>query len=77
MDVNEYEFAKNIVKMDENLNKAIEYIKENFGVKAEYNEETGVLDLSTSNINESLQLLAAKEYIDSNFDPNFITTNIQ
>ena len=76
MDINEYEFAKNIVKMDENLNKAIEYIKENFGVKAEYNEETGVLNLFTSNINESLQLLAAKEYIDSNFDPNFITTNI-
>ena len=52
------------------------YVQENFGVKAEYDEENNVINLSTSNINEGLQLIAAKEYIDNNFDSDFITTNI-
>ena len=77
MNQNEYMFAKNIVKLDENINRAIEYIQENFGVKAEYDEENGILNLSTSNVNEGLQLLSAKDYIDNNFDPNFLTANIQ
>lgn len=77
MNQNEYNFAKNIVKLNENVNKAIEYIKENFGVDGEYDEENGILNLSISNINEGLQLIAAKEYIDNNFDPEFLTTNIQ
>jgi len=77
MNQNEYNFAKNIVKFDENINKAIEYVKENFGVQAEYDEDNGVLNLKTKNINEGLQLIAAKEYIDNNFDPEFLTTNIQ
>ena len=76
MNQNEYNFAKNIVKLDENVNKAIQYIKENFGVTGEYDKENGILNLSVSNINEGLQLIAAKEYIDNNFDPNFLTTNI-
>jgi len=77
MNQNEYNFAKNIVKLNENVNKAIEYIKENFGVDAQYDEENGILNLSISQINEGLQLIAAKEYIDNNFDPEFLTTNIQ
>lgn len=77
MNQNEYNFAKNIVKLNENVNKAIEYIKENFGVDGEYDEENGILNLSISNINEGLQLIASKEYIDNNFDPEFLTTNIQ
>lgn len=77
MNQNEYNFAKNIVKLDENVNKAIEYIKENFGVQADYDADNGILNLKTKNINEGLQLVAAKEYIDNNFDPEFLTTNIQ
>ena len=76
MNQNEYNFAKNIVKLDENINKAIEYVQENFGVKAEYDEENNIINLSTSNVNEGLQLIAAKEYINNNFDQDFITTNI-
>lgn len=77
MNENEYKFAKNIVNLDKNITEAIGYIKENFGVKAEYDEENGVLNLSTSNVNEGLQLIAAKEYVDNNFDSDFLTTNIQ
>ena len=77
MNENEYKFAKNIVNLDRNITEAIAYIKENFGVNAEYDEENGVLNLSTSNVNEGLQLIAAKEYVDNNFDSDFLTTNIQ
>lgn len=77
MNQDEYRFAKNIVKLNENVNKAIEYIKENFGVKGVYDEENGILNLFVSNVNEGLQLLAAKEYIDNNFDPDFLTTNLK
>ena len=32
MDQNEYKFAKDIVNIDYKINKALEYVKENFGV---------------------------------------------
>ena len=77
MNQNEYKFAKNIVKLDENINRVIEYVQENFGVKAEYDEENSIINLSTSNINEGLQLIAANNYIKENLDSSFVTTNIE
>ena len=76
MDQNEYKFAKDIVNIDYKINKALEYVKENFGVKAEYDEENSIINLSTSNINEGLQLIAANDYIKENLDSDFVTTNI-
>lgn len=76
MNENEYNFAKKIVKLDENINRVIEYVQENFGVKAEYDEENSIINLTTSNINEGLQLIAANEYIRENLDSDFVTTNI-
>ena len=76
MDQNEYKFAKNIVNHDKQISEAIDYVIRNFGVKAEYDEESNIINLTTSNINEGLQLLAAKEYIDNNFDKDFIHTNL-
>ena len=76
MNQDEYRFAKNIVKLKENVDKAIEYIKENFGVKGVYDEENGILNLFVSNVNEGLQLLAAKEYINNQFDKSVVTTNL-
>jgi hypothetical protein len=76
MDQNEYKFAKNIVNHDKQISEAIDYVIRNFGVKAEYDEENNIINLTTANINEGLQLLAAKEYIDNNFDKDFIHTNL-
>ena len=77
MDQNEYKFAKTIIKLDENINRVIEYVQENFGVKAEFDEENSIINLTTSNINEGMQLLAANEYIKENLDSEFVTTNIE
>ena len=77
MNQDEYNFAKNLVKLDENINKVIEYVQENFGVKAEYDEENSIINLTTSNVNEGMQLIAANEYIRETLDSNFITTNIE
>ena len=77
MDRNEYEFAKEIVNLDYKIDKALEYVQENFGVKAEYDEENSIINLSTSNINEGLQLIAANNYIKENLDSSFVTTNIE
>ena len=76
MDQNEYKFAKDIVNIDYKINKTLEYVQENFGVKAEYDEENSIINLSTSNINEGLQLIAANDYIKENLDSDFVTTNI-
>lgn len=76
MNQNEYNFAKNIVNLDKNVNTAISYIKENFGIDSKYNEETGILELYDI-INESQdQIIAIKDYINNNFDPEFLTVNI-
>lgn len=76
MDQNEYKFAKDIVNLDYKISKTLEYVQENFGVKAEYDDEEHIIKLTTNNVNEGLQLIAAKEYIDNNFEDGFITTNI-
>jgi len=76
MDQNEYKFAKDIVNIDYKINKVLEYVHENFGVAAEYDEENSIINLSASNINEGLQLVAANDYIKKNLDRDFVTTNI-
>ena len=60
---NEKDFVKSIVEHSENIKKAQEYIEENFGIKTKYNEETNTINLWTTNINEALQIIAAKDYL--------------
>ena len=48
------------------------YIKENFNIDSEYNEETNTLHLYSTNVNESLELLSAKEYILSQIDESML-----
>jgi hypothetical protein len=76
MTKNEAKLADIIVNYDQRVLEARNYIKENFGVSSEYDEENGILNLYTENINESLQLLAAKEYIENTFEPGVLLLNI-
>jgi hypothetical protein len=76
MTENEAKFADLIVNYDQRVSEAREYIKVNFGVCSEYNQEEGSLKLFVTNINESLQLLAAKEYLENTFEPGVLLLNI-
>ena len=76
MNNNEYQFAKDIVNLDKDITYALKYVKENYNVNAVYDEEENQINLSVENVNESLNLMAAKEYIDNTFKEGFITTNI-
>ena len=75
MNENEYKFAKNIVTLDENINKALEYINENFNADATYDEETNQIDVKIKSLNEGLEAIAIKEYINNTFG-DYITINI-
>jgi hypothetical protein len=76
MTENEAKLADLIVNFDQRVYEAIQYIKENFGVSSEYNDEEQSLRLYTTNVNESLQILAAKEYLENAFMPGVLTLNI-
>lgn len=62
--VNELKLLNSILDHKENVEKAQNYIQENFGVNTKYDKETNTISLWTRNINESLQLVAAKEYVE-------------
>lgn len=76
MNTNEYDFCKKIVNLDEKVSKTLYYIKENYGINAEFDDENNKFILEVNNINEGNQLLSAKEYIYSIFDNEYISTNI-
>jgi hypothetical protein len=76
MTTNEAKLADIIVNYDQRVLEAREYIKTNFGVSSEYNEEEGMLRIYTDNVNESLQLMAAKEYLENTFEPGVLLLNI-
>ena len=62
---NELKLLNSILDHKENVENAQNYIKENFKVNTKYDEDTNTIHLWTSNINESLHLVAAKEYIEN------------
>lgn len=72
MESNEKIFLESILLFKDNVIKAQSYIKENFNVYSEFNEKEHILHLYTNNVNESLQLVAAKEYLDNIFDETML-----
>lgn len=61
---NELKFVENILNFNHNLAEAQYYLKENFGIDSEYDEETGILHLlNNENVNEALALATAREYV--------------
>lgn len=76
MTVNEEKFVDVIVNLDQKILEARQYIKENFGVYSDYNDEERMLNLYVNNINEGLQIMAAKEYIENSFEPGLLALNV-
>ena len=76
MTSNEAKFANLIVNYDKKLVECRKYIKENFGVESTFDEENQQLNLFTRNVNEGLQLMAAKEYVENAFPLGTLTLNI-
>lgn len=72
MTENEKDFVKNFFEHKTNICKSQDYIKEHFNVNSEYNEETNTLHLFTNNVNESLNLATAKDYILQQLDNTMI-----
>jgi len=72
MTENEKNFVKTFFEHKTNICKSQDYIKENFGINSEYNEETNTLHLFTNNVNESLNLATAKDYISKTLDETMI-----
>lgn len=64
---NDKEFIKTVVDYEPNIKKAQKYIKENYNIDSVFNEETLELGLIANSVNESLNILAAKEYLNEKF----------
>ena len=73
MTENERKLTDLIVNYDKHIASAQEYIKENFGVSSEYNAKESSLRLYVTNVNNALQILAAREYIEESFPAAFVT----
>ncbi len=67
MTENERSFADLIVNYDRHIADAQEYIKENFGVLSDFNAIDSSLRLYVTNVNDALQILAAREYLENRF----------
>lgn len=63
---NEKKLIESFHNLETTICKAQEYIKENYNVESEYDNEDDMLYIWANNINESLNLAAAKEYIGEN-----------
>ncbi len=63
---NEKNLVVSFHDLESNINKAQEYIKENYHIESEYDSEEDILYIWSNNVNESLNLGAAKEYVGEN-----------
>lgn len=67
------EFLDAIINADEYIKNAQEVIKENYNVESIYKKKENSLYIYTRNINESLNILNAKEYLLERFPEEMLT----
>lgn len=65
---NEKKFVEALVNHLSNVAKVQDYLKENFNVSSYYDEDNETLHLVANEINEGLDLAAAKEYVNQQID---------
>lgn len=76
MTQNEANLVHIITNLDKRVAEARQYIKDNFNVETTYEDDERTLNLYVNNVNESLELIAAKEYIENLFEPGVLNLNI-
>jgi len=69
---NEKEFTEQLLNLTGNISKAQAYIKENYHIDSEYDSENDLLYIWSKNVNESLNLAAAKEYVTEEIGEEFV-----
>ena len=57
-------FVESFVKFDENVKAAQEYIKETYNIDSTYSDDDDTIYIWTENLNENLNLAAARKYIE-------------
>ena len=67
MTENERRLADMIVNLEKYVAEACEYMKTNFDVNSRYDDATMTLSLYVTNVNNALQVLAAREYLEINY----------
>jgi len=70
---NLFNYVKSIINHDDNVSTVRNYIKENYNVDSRYDKETNVLYIYSKFVNESLNVVAAKEYIYDTIGEDMIT----
>ena len=72
MTENERRLVDLIVNYEQRVMAACEYIKANFNVSSEFDTKAGTLRLYVTNVNDALQILAAKDYLEETFPPGML-----
>ena len=66
-------FVESFVKFDENVKAAQEYIKETYNIDSTYSDDDDTIYIWTENLNENLNLAAAREYIEQEIGLEMVT----
>lgn len=69
---NEQLLIDKILNIHENIKSIQNYIKENYNIDSEYDSEDNMIYLWSKNVNESLNLAAAKEHILNEIGSEFV-----
>lgn len=70
---NEKHLIESFLNLDDNVANVQEYIKENYNIESEYDAANDTIYLWANSINESLNLAAAKEYIEEEIGNEMIS----
>ena len=69
---NEKDFLDKFININESIKNTQTYIKENYHIDSEYDEENNLMYIWSNNVNESLNINAAQEYISEQIGDEFV-----
>lgn len=72
---NEKEFITMLEEFRIKSHDAIIYIREKYGVDSEM-DENGQINLDVNSVDDTMKILAAKNYLYENLNNDFLTTNL-